>query len=340
MALMLAAGMTAAVNPYISKVFEYCPAPDQFMGEVPMLEPGMSADEVLDEVRLQLCGNEADGARPGLVSLGAFGGYVVFGFDHAVVNVEGEYDFKVYGNAFRNSAGADAPYGSAEPGIVMVAVDANGNGLPDDDWFELAGSEYSAAATFHDFEVTYFKPAADTDDIRWTSNDPEMPEGAVKRNQFHKQSYWPQWLTADRLTFRGKRLAQNARKLDNAEWAHYFLPWGYADNLPNDEDPGFKIDWAVDAGGNPVELDRIHFVKVYTGVLQDCGALGMTSTEISGAEDLHPEAVPNAIDRIEAVETECGGEHWFDLRGVRIGRPSAPGIYILRRGHEAVKVRL
>ena len=51
------------------------------------------------------------GKTNGLVGLGAFGGYIIVGFDHSIVNVAEEYDFKVYGNAFANSA---------EPGIVMV----------------------------------------------------------------------------------------------------------------------------------------------------------------------------------------------------------------------------
>ena len=39
-------------------------------------------------------------------------------------------------------------------------------------------------------------------------------------------------------------------------------------------------------------LDHIDFVKVYTGQMAYCGWLGETSTEISGAEDLHPDAEP------------------------------------------------
>jgi hypothetical protein len=65
-------------------------------------------------------------------------------------------------------------------------------------------------------------------------------------------------------------------------------PWGYADNYPNTDDRScFNIEWAVDAGGNPVSLPAIHFVKVYNGVNQYCGWLGESSTEIMGAEDLH-----------------------------------------------------
>ena len=66
------------------------------------------------------------------VSLGGFGGYVVVGFDHSIDNKVGEYDFGITGNSFA---------GSSEPGIVWVMQDENGNGLPDDTWYELKGSE-------------------------------------------------------------------------------------------------------------------------------------------------------------------------------------------------------
>lgn len=29
-----------------------------------------------------------------------------------------------------------------EPGVIQVCYDANGNGLPDDGWYEIAGSSY------------------------------------------------------------------------------------------------------------------------------------------------------------------------------------------------------
>ena len=55
------------------------------------------------------------------LSLGAYGGYVVIGFDHSVENVPGEYDLILEGNAFA---------GSSEPGIVWVMQDENGMVYP------------------------------------------------------------------------------------------------------------------------------------------------------------------------------------------------------------------
>src|SRR5574344_1736528 len=123
----------AEVSPYISKIYDYLPAPGQFVNVLPQASASDTKESMLAKVAEQLCGEQS----PGMITLGAYGGYVVFGFDHTIAHVPGSYDFKVYGNAFTNSA---------EPGIVMVSYDANANGLPDDEWFELAGSEYGKSS--------------------------------------------------------------------------------------------------------------------------------------------------------------------------------------------------
>jgi hypothetical protein len=104
------------------------------------------------------------------------------------------------------------------------------------------------------------------------------------------------------MEFVGTKLADNA--FDQSGNGTYYvltrLDWGYADNHANDIDEGFKIDWAVDAEGNPKHLTHIDFVKVYTAVNQYCGWIGETSTEICGAEDLHPDAEVVGVDAVDA----------------------------------------
>ena len=36
--------------------------------------------------------------------------------------------------------------------------DVNGDGLPNDEWYELKGSEYGKPETIQDYAVTYFRP--------------------------------------------------------------------------------------------------------------------------------------------------------------------------------------
>lgn len=298
----------AEVSPYISKVYDYLPAPGQFVNEMPEYIAGDTHDDIIVKVEEQICGEK----NPGMISLGAYGGYVVFGFDHPVVNVADAYDFKIYGNAF--AANNAASGGSCEPGIVMVSVDENGDGMPNDTWYELAGSEYSKETTKKNYKITYYRSAADKEAdpdpdykfitdrtyIRYTTNYDDEAEGYVMRNSFHAQSYWPEWIDAETLEFEGTKLADNYidQSGNGSYYVLQFLDWGYADNLPNESYDGFKIDWAVDADGNPVELKQIDFIKVYTAVNKYCGWIGETSTEVCGAEDFHPEAEASGIGTI------------------------------------------
>lgn len=291
-------------SPYITRVFEYTPAPGQFVNTLPKWD----ADDTPDSMALKAEKSIANNNK-GMISLGGYGGYVVIGFDHTIVNLPDSNDFKVLGNAFwatlNPNASASKRGGSCEPGIIMVSVDVNKNGLPDDEWYELAGSEYNSSATIKNYEITYFKPdpnktAApdnnnkflnDTTYIRWTTNG--HGNGHLYKNTFHSQSYWPQWLSGDSVIFTGTKLANNY--VDESGVGTYYVqysyPWGYADNAPN-ADPMSNIDiaWAVDKDGNSVNLSGIDFIKIYTGVNQYCGWLGETSTEIMSVEDLHPQA--------------------------------------------------
>ena len=116
--------------------------------------------------------------------------------------------------------------------------------------------------------------------VFWKDN--QGNEGYIFRNSFHNQeSYYPLWIESDEITFQGTRLKDNA-VLENGLWVGYCYPWGYADNHPNSkEGSNFKIDWAVDSNGSPVDLDQIDFVKIMTAVNQDAGQMGEISTEVT-----------------------------------------------------------
>ena len=284
-----------AYSPYISKVLEYNPAPGQFINTMPQYEKGDTYATMLQKVEESIAGTNRT-----LISLGAWGGYVTFAFDHSVVNTPNQSDFLVEGNSFYASATSKG--GSSEPGIVMVSIDINQNGLPDEPFYQLAGSEYATPSTLHQYSLTYYRTPAnhtpqpdkknsltDSTYIRWKDN--QNQSGYLHKNTFHTQEYFPQWLKDSTLTFVGSRLPDNAYDPNGkgAYWVQQPFEYGYADCHPNDSIArcSFDIEWAVTNDGKPIHLPCVDFVRVYTGVFQQCGWTGEISTEISHARDLN-----------------------------------------------------
>jgi len=283
-------------SKYIAKVLDFRPAVGQFMNEIPEYLPGNTAANMLQKANESLVGGNST-----MISLGGYGGYVVFGFDHTIPNLNGR-DFKVLGNAFFGNDAADQRSGSCEPGIIMVAYDRNKNGKPDnDEWYEIAGSEYFKNATVRDYSITYHKPdenktpvpgtefwQTDVEYIKWSDN--LGNQGFKTKNTFHAQSYYPLWFTDSSYGFSGTRLANNFydQNGDGSYWVGKSYEFGYADNAPNnDEASNIDISWAVDRSGKYVKLPGVDFMKIYTGVNQEAGWLGEVSTEVAGAYDLH-----------------------------------------------------
>lgn len=260
----------------IAHVFEYLPAPGQFINVM----PEATAGDVPETMRKKAEDTLKNGYA---ISLGGFGGYIVFGFDHTIINKEG-YDFIILGNAINTSA---------EPGVIMVSPDTNINGQPDDEWFEIAGSEYSKPTTVMDYEITYYKPESEPSNpneleyIRWTDN--KGQSGSIAKNNFHTQPYYPVW-QGDSYTLKGTFMKSNTydQSGNGTFWINPAYDWGYADNWANNDTKAqIDIDWAVDKNGNSVQLKSIDFVKVYTGNRAEGGWTGEISTEVSGFIDLN-----------------------------------------------------
>lgn len=273
-------------NPYCTKVFEYTPAPGQFINETKT--GGFDGTQTTAEAACAYA--EERFAKSIWVSLGGFGGYVVVGFDHSIENTGG-YDFAVLGNSFS---------GSSEPGIVWVMQDENGNGEPDDTWYELAGSETGKAETIQEYAVTYYRPSEPQQPVRWTDN-LGQEEQIDYLKQYHRQDYYyPLWVEEDSYTLTGTRLeARNYDASTNGTyWINAEYDWGYADNfspidrLTDDENVAantnanhFKISNAIDREGRAIDLKFIDFVKVQCGVNTKSGWLGEVSTEVCGLYD-------------------------------------------------------
>ena len=220
------------------------------------------------------------------VLLGGWGGYIVGGFDHAVMNKEG-YDFGVY---------AQRGYGN-EPGVVFVMEDANGNGKPDDVWYELKGSEFEAEGYIQHYELTYYKPNQEdrtAKRLRWKDNQNGEGELKAEHGEGSHSWWWHNYGDATEVVFSGTKLptaySLSEKGIIGSTKGRY--EWGYAENYDGtdyDSDRAlnqFDISNAIDDKGGAVTLKQIHFVKVQTGVFYVAGLFNEISTEVRGAVDL------------------------------------------------------
>ena len=268
---------------FSDKVYEYTSAPGQFINES-VFKDITSADAAASKAQ-ELLRQNAGEKKNYYVSLGAWGGYIVVGFDHSIEN-KGGNDFSIAGNQFAQSS---------EPGIVWVMQDTNGNGLPDDEWYELKGSEYGKQETLTSYAMTYYRPKSDNTAISWKDN--RGNAGTVERNSSHEQGYYPGWIDMESYTLYGTRLAANTtRHPITGDYYNNPYDWGYADNAGSDQAAGnvsdgdqrknyFKIANAVNADGSAANLKYIDFIKVQTGISQNSGPLGEVSTEVFAFED-------------------------------------------------------
>uniref|UniRef100_UPI0040575AB2 cell surface protein n=1 Tax=Alistipes sp. TaxID=1872444 RepID=UPI0040575AB2 len=249
------------------EVVEFLPAPGQFVNEgysaTTMAEACAYAQERLDNHYF--------------VSLGGFGGYIIIKFEKPVLNSEGGYDFGIYGNSFN---------GSSEPGVVWVSYDANENGVADDVWYELYGSESMLKNTaLHNYSITYSRTDNEAE-IAWRDNNGES--GVITRNSSHRQDYFPAWITENEYTLSGTLLPDNSEWSEkNQEWVLHAFEWGYADNfsaidLAEDRANRFRILDAHDATGEVNILPQIDFVKVQSATNVIHSAIGEVSTEVCG----------------------------------------------------------
>jgi len=272
---------TSTSSPNAAKVYSFLPAPGQYVNE------NYSAT-TMEEACEYAMNRMKNGSY---VSLGGFGGSIVVGFDHSIAN-DGDYNFAVKNIIYSNYS---------EPGIVWVMQDENGDGRPNDTWYELKGSEYGLDCTVQDYAVTYTRPSAPAMPISWTDN--HGGSGTIDYlPEYHKQDYYyPLWVTENRYTLRGTRL--EARNYDQSGRGTYWINpdygWGYADNystvdLLPERATGitkncnhFKIADAVTFDGKPANLQYIDFIKVQTGLNTKSGWLGEVSTEVIDVIDFN-----------------------------------------------------
>lgn len=278
---------------FATKVTDYLPAPGQYTNAEYIGTPAAAGSVA--------------GTNRGMICLGAFGGSITLYFATGIQNDPANpygVDFTIYGNSTMTWS---------EPGIIQVMKDENKNGIPDDTWYEIAGSDHYWNSTLFSYEVTYANSGLNhASNIYWSDN--QGKTGIIPANSFHQQPYYPKSdlfpvVAPGHFTLKGTRISGHIDLSNPGEVNSYHRAFGYADNTPvlsaseklpdnpySTEIEGsggdaIDIGWAVDSNLKPVKLDEIHFVRVYTGMNALVGWLGEISTEIAGIRDVEPATV-------------------------------------------------
>jgi hypothetical protein len=204
-------------------------------------------------------------------SLGSAGGYEVWA-------VEPQASYRIEGN----------PFGSwLEAGVVWMQEDHNGNGLPDEMWYELRGSEDDNLAQrdkiTRRYAISYFK----TDDhgseneygqiikeVHWADSRGRagmIPGGFPNR--------WG--VTGDQATYTCT-LLRDTGNIATGLYNEMTNLSGYVDAIGID----FPVNKAMYADGTPITLSAVKFIKVQTALFHYGGIFGDVSTEIKKADFL------------------------------------------------------
>jgi hypothetical protein len=208
-------------------------------------------------------------------SLGGFGGYVAWA-------VDGHKErYFISGNAFSNWN---------EAGVVWVQEDNNGNGLPDEMWYELKGSDDSNSL-YRDFvarryAVTYMLFGSGSGTVNEFGQ--IVGKAIYWADSNGRAGYYPYGWSAvwgvvgNWVTYTGTRLRDDPTKKTSLPVTSDDFD-GYVDTV---YPPYFYVKNAIDAVGDPVTLTNVRFLKVQTGIFSYGGMLGEVSTEISNADGL------------------------------------------------------
>lgn len=346
LAISLIMPAPVCASPFATQVLHYWPAPGQSIYWDPE-DPDLPV--YIDPLK-------ALGAPQGggtfapvneVVTLGAFGGSIVLKFDHRVTddphNPTG-LDAIVFGNC--HWIGGNPRRKWIEPAAIEISKDVNGNGLADDPWYVVRGSHTGAVPLSCWQSEEYDK----TNPAYKPTNKLQYPD----RTTVYGQTWFPDY--PDHVTLSAYRVPDAAcGVLINNSPSGSEPVWGYgectpvlkvgdfnADNIVDDptadaeafyrtpDDPfavgitpgscggdAFDIKWAVDAQGNPANLDGFDFIRLTTGGNKTDPLLGEISSEIDGAADVSQD-YPIGVARALPVGTSVDLK-WVKVVGAYVG---------------------
>lgn len=301
-----------ADTPWAAVVLDFTMAPGQYAQVSEFTDPTRALGAPIG-------GGTATPSNEKLVSLGGFGGSIVLGFDHTVLDDPRNprcLDAIVFGNAYWVGANPNRRW--AECATIEISRDVNANGIADDPWYLIPGSHLVVPV-----ERTIQSWDDDLDDPTYP---PLPPSPGFPYPDWIPDGYSGIWTTA---AFRLPPEVFDVTVLENPlGWeAEEEGIWGYADHSPTlilgdldadnvvddpaidpedfytiPDDPfavgitpgsgggdAFDIAWAVDpATGEAANLEGFDFVRISTAANHVVSLFGELSAEIGAVADVGP----------------------------------------------------
>ncbi|MBL1218505.1 MAG: hypothetical protein D8M59_13565 [Planctomycetes bacterium] len=259
-------------SPFATKVLDYLPGEGLYVNDPNFNDPARALGAPIGGGTLL-----ADSTK--LVTLGGFGGSITLGFDHTVADDPANHlglDCIIFGNGVW--IGQNPLSRWSEAAVIEISLDTNGNGLADDLWYLIPGSDIS-------------------DPINQQRNGfyllPDDPYAQPPLDNPNGDGFEAWWGYADLAPVLKRGDLDGDNSVDNpwvSNESFYTVP---DDPLTVGVDAGsgggdaFDIAWAVDPlTGQPADLPGFDFIRITSAVWSFDNWFGEVSAEIGGVADV------------------------------------------------------
>jgi len=300
-------------SPFAATVLEFAPAPGQFVNHPAFNDPRRALGPPAG-------GGTSAPNNNSVVSLGGFGGYLVLGFDHTVVddplNPFG-MDAIVFGNAYWVAGNPNRHW--AECATIEISLDLNENSLADDAWYLIPGSHITnpssqlmAQQWDDDIEDDRLPPDDETwipagDSGAWETEAFALPVALFgspvltnpiaatgREGIYGYADYSPTLILGD---VNGDNIVDDATISPEAFYAFPDDPYTVGMTVGSGGGDAFDIAWAIDPiTGGAAQLHGFDFIRLTSAVDSVSPLLGEKSAEIDAVADVAPDPFGDADD--------------------------------------------